>query len=137
MMKTMGIIGFLLVLMWACTPQKQIVKIKPTVVPATDSTEYELLVFDPPFETWYAFNFNKSNDHSNSYYRGWNSQYVSGWNYHYSLGHKPRIFENYIDYDNSVDYGIEVNRKLYYYFRYVEIALKVAVLQSGIRPTGL
>jgi hypothetical protein len=137
MIKTVGIAGFLLVLMWACTPQKQIVKIKPTTVQSKDSTEYELLVFDPPFETWFALNSNPAKDHSNDYYRTWNSQYVTDWNYHYTLGHKPRIFENYIDYDNSIDYGIEVNRKLYYYFRYVETSLKVPILLSGRRAEGI
>jgi hypothetical protein len=134
MMKTLGIAGFLLVMIWACSPQKQIVKIKPTTVPAKDSTEYELIVLDPPFETWFVLNSGPTRDHSNEYYRSWNSQYVAEWNYHYNSGHKPRIFENYIDYDNTIDYGIELNRKLYYYFRYVEIVLKVPILQSGRRP---
>jgi hypothetical protein len=136
-MKTINIIGFLLVLMWACSTPKQIVKIKPTVVPSQDSTEYELLVFDPPFETWFALNYNLAKDHPNAYYRSWNSQYVSDWNYHFTAGHRPRVFENYIDYDNAIDYGIEVNRKLYYYFRYVETSLKVPILLNGSRPEGL
>ncbi len=137
MMKTMRIIGFLLVLMWACSTPKQIVKIKPTTVPSKDSTEYELIVSDPPFETWFTLNYNSTKDHANEYYRSWNSQYVSAWNSHYNAGHNPRVFENYIDYDNSIDYGIEVNRKLYYYFRYVEISLKVPILFSGQRPASL
>ncbi len=137
MMKALSIVGFLLVLMWACSPQKQIVKIKPTTVQSKDSTEYELIVSDPTFETWFALNSNPAKDHSNDYYRSWNSKYVADWNYHYTSGHNSHVFENYIDYDNSIDYGIELNRKLYYYFRFVETSLKIPVLLTGVRPVGI
>ena len=53
-MKSLGIIVFLLVVMGACASQKDIVNITPTNKFAVkDSTEYELIVLDPPFETWY------------------------------------------------------------------------------------
>ena len=135
-MKTLGIIGFLFVLMCACTSQKDIVKISQAKQMAEkDSSEYELLVFDPEFETWFQTNYSPAKDHSNEYYQSWNNQYVTDWNYHFMAGHFPRIFENYIDYDYSVNYGIDLNRKLYYYFRYVESYLKVHILLVGEKNT--
>ena len=135
-MKTLGIIGFLLVMLCACSSQKDIVKISSAKqVAVNDSTEYELLVLDPQFETWFLTNYSPAKDHSNAYYQSWNNQYVSDWNYHYMAGHYPRIFENYIEYDDFTDYGIELNRKLYYYFRYVETYLKVPVLLVGRKMT--
>ena len=135
-MKTLGIIVFLLVVMGACASQKDIVNIAPTnQASVKDSTEYELIVFDPPFETWYLTNYSLAKDHSYEYYHSWNIQYVSDWNYHYMAGHMPGVFENYIDYDNNVDYGIDLNRKLYYYFRYVETYLKVPVLTGVTKMT--
>lgn len=135
-MKTLGVIVLLLVVMGACTSQKNIVKIAPTnQATVKDSTEYELIVFDPPFESWFLTNYSPAKDHSNEYYHSWNNQYVSDWNYHYMARHLPRVFENYINYDYNVDYGIDVNRKLYYYFRYVETYLKVPILTGGKKMT--
>ena len=135
-MKTLVVIVFLLVVMGACASQKDIVNITPTNQFADkDSTEYELIVLDPPFETWYLTNYSPAKDHSNEYYHSWNIQYVVDWNYRYRLGHLPEVFENYIDYDSNVDYGIELNRKLYYYFRYVETYLKVPILMGGKKMT--
>ena len=135
-MKTLGIIGFLLVVFCACSSQKDIVKIAPAKnVAVIDSTEYELLVFDPQFETWFMTNYSPAKDHSNEYYQSWNNQYVTDWNYHYMAGHYSSVFENYIDWDDSVNYGIELNRKLYYYFRYVETYLKVPILLVGSKNT--
>ena len=135
-MKTLGVIGFLLVVLCACSSQKDIVKIAPAKqVAVNDSTEYELLVFDPQFETWFQTNYSPAKDHSNEYYKSWNNQYVTDWNYHYMAGHFPRIYENYIDYDDSLNYGIDLNRKLYYYFRYVESYLKVPILLVGMKNT--
>jgi Family of unknown function (DUF6146) len=137
-MKTLGIIGFMLVLLCACTSQKEFVKIEPTkniAVNVNDSTGYELLVFDPQFETWFMTNYSPAKDHSNEYYQSWNNQYVTDWNYHYMAGHYTSVFENSIDWDDSVNYGIELNRKLYYYFRYVETYLKVTILLVGHKNT--
>ena len=137
-MKTLGIIGFMLVLLCACSSQKEFVKIVPTKdvdANVKDSSEYELLVFDPQFETWFMANYSPAKDHSNEYYQSWNNQYVTDWNYHYMAGHNPRVFENYIDWDDFVNYGIELNRKLYYYFRYVETYLKVPILLVGSKNT--
>ena len=138
-MKTLGIIGFMLVLLCACSSQKEFVKIVPTKdvdANVKDSSEYELLVFDPQFETWFMANYSSAKDHSNEYYQSWNNQYVTDWNYHYMAGHNPRVFENYIDWDDFVNYGIELNRKLYYYFRYVETYLKVPILLVGSKNTN-
>jgi hypothetical protein len=139
-MKTLGIIGFMLVLLCACTSQKEFFKIAPTKdiavnVNIKDSTEYELIVFDPQFEAWFMTNYSPAKDHSNEYYQSWNNQYVTDWNYHYMAGHYSMVFENYIDWDDSVNYGIELNRKLYYYFRYVETYLKVPILLVGSKNT--
>ena len=135
-MKTLGVIGFLLVLMCSCSSQKEIVKLKSTnQVTGNDSTEYELIVSDPQFETWFLTNYSPAKDHSNEYYHGWNNQYVTDWNYHYMAGHLTKVFENYIYYEYNKDYGIEINRKLYYYFRYVETYLKVPILLAGAKIT--
>jgi hypothetical protein len=135
-MKTLGVIGFLLVVMCGCTSQKDIVRIgQANRIVGQDTTQYELIIFDPTFDTWYLTNFSPAKDHTNEYYQSWNNQYVSDWNYHYMAGYMPTVFENYIDYDYSLDYGINLNRELYYYFRYVETYLKVPILLVGRKNT--
>lgn len=83
-----------------------------------DSTEYELVVFDGRFETWYLQRDLPSSYHSEQYYKHWNQRYAQAWNYRYSLG--DQRFTNSIEYDPSKDYGLELEHKLYYFFKYFQ-----------------
>jgi len=85
-----------------------------------DSTEYEVLIIDPQFDQWYLRNFNAAEDRSNEYYHSKNLVAVANWNYFYNTGQYYLIIESYIDYLPHIDYGIEVNRKLFWYFKYVK-----------------
>jgi hypothetical protein len=84
----------------------------------TDSVEYELLILDIGFESWFATRNMIATAHSNNYYKNWNHIYVLEWNQQYMLGN-PCI-DNYIDYDQFEEYGLEINYKLYNYFQFVE-----------------
>jgi hypothetical protein len=97
-------------------------------VAISDSLEYELVITDPDFDLWYLMNFSSSKDYSNEFYRGKNQFAVSSWNEYFRRGKYSRIIENHIFYDNSVDYGIEVNRKLYWYFKYTEEKFRIRLL---------
>ena len=83
-----------------------------------DSTEYKLIVFDSGFETWYLQRNKPSWYHTESYYEHWNQRYVNEWNYRYALG--DARFDSHIEYRPSKDYGIELEHKLYYYFKYFQ-----------------
>ncbi|MDP4207012.1 MAG: DUF6146 family protein [Bacteroidota bacterium] len=97
-----------------------------------DSTTYEVVVFDPEFESWYAMHYSQASDHSESYYKNWNKQYVDEWNYKASTGGKySHFFLNSIDYDFNISYGIDVERKLFWYFKFVETYLKIPILPYG------
>jgi hypothetical protein len=85
--------------------------------------EYELLVLDPGFETWFLTTWSPAKDRNPSYYKMWNQRYVNAWNYQ-------------IQYDATIDYGMEVERKLYYYFRWVDTKLKIPILDSP-PPAGI
>lgn len=89
------------------------------VKPGSDSTEYELVVFDQGFETWLLMQ--PLNQYSVEYYKAKNRIYVSEWNQRYSNPRRYKgIYESYINYDPFVDYGLEFERRLYYYFKYFE-----------------
>jgi hypothetical protein len=38
----------------------------------------------------------------------------------YLTSHNNDLYDNYIDYKPNTDYGIDINYRLYYYFRYFE-----------------
>lgn len=85
----------------------------------SDSTEYELVVFDQGFETWLLMQ--PQNHHSLEYYRSRNRTYVTEWNSRFMNARRYRgEYGSYIDYDPSVDYGLDFERRLYYYFKYFE-----------------
>jgi hypothetical protein len=86
---------------------------------SVDSLEYRLIILDPGFETWLLTKPPKS-FYSNDYYIQKNRFYVAEWNLRYMTSNNNGLYDNYIDYNPNTDYGIDVNYKLYYYFRYFE-----------------
>jgi len=93
-------------------------KLEPT---NDEDEEYEIIILDPGFNTWFLKNRKSPGFYEKSYLESWNQRLVQQWN---SLigarlprGCAPTI---YIDYRTDVDYGLELNHKLFYYFRYVQ-----------------
>ncbi len=86
---------------------------------SVDSLEYRLIVLDPGFDTW-LLNKPPKSFYSNSYYIQKNRFYVSEWNQRYLTSNNNGLYESYIDYKPNTDYGIDINYKLYYYFKYFE-----------------
>lgn len=93
-----------------------------------DSAEYQLIIIDIGFESFLATQ-KPMNYYSGEYYRTWNLRYVSEWNYLYNLGKYPDSIENYIDYRPDIDYGIEINYKLYQYFQFFEHKYKISLVK--------
>jgi hypothetical protein len=62
-----------------------------------------------------------SQEHSLAYYKSKNRTYASEWNHRYMNPRRYRgNYESYLDYDPFIDYGLEFERRLYYYFKYFE-----------------
>lgn len=131
-------IGLILILV-ACSTKRNIVEIKNRTVEiaAEDSLEYQLETFDHRFETWYLLHNSSSQYRSRSYYEGWNRQYVSAWNDNAMNSRKNSFFETIIGYEPTVDYGFELNHKLFYYFQYVERVLKIQIMPGGPKAIPL
>lgn len=127
-MKKLLIPSFIILLAWSCSPsQKAASAVKPPII-KNDSTEYEIIVIDPGFDHWYLMNFSQTKDYNNTYYRGKNQFGVSNWNDYFTRNRYPKAIDSSIDYDYSVDYGIEVNRKLFWYFKYIENTFNIRLL---------
>ena|ERR1035437_3900761 len=94
---------------------------------SADSLDHRLIIMDPGFDGWLATKPPKE-FYSNDYYAQKNQFYVTEWNLRYVTLHNSGLYENYIEYDPKVDYGIDINYKLYYYFRYFEETNHVKLL---------
>ena len=95
-----------------------------------DSLEYELIVLDPGFESWLATQPPKQ-FYSKEYYELKNKLDVSEWNHRYLTSNRTGLYDSYIDYSPTTDYGLDLNYKLYYFFRYFEETNKVKLYPSG------
>jgi hypothetical protein len=94
---------------------------------SADSVEYSLIIIDPGFDTWLAAKPSK-NFYSNNYYVQKNRFYVDEWNLRYTTENDNGLYDNYIDYNPDADYGIDINYRLYYYFKYFEETNHVKLL---------
>lgn len=93
------------------------------IVESKNGEEYELIIIDPGFDQWFATNKRPVSFHELSYYENQNQRYAQAWNQKVSQQglYGPNYpFENRIDYDPTKSYGLELNYKLYYYFKYIE-----------------
>jgi len=95
-----------------------------------DSLEYQLLVSDPGFDTWLEMK-PPVEFYSKVYYEQRNRLYVSEWNKRFISSRNKGLYENYIDYIPSTDYGLNMNYKLYYFFRYFEEKNNVKLYPPG------
>ncbi|HNX44743.1 MAG TPA: DUF6146 family protein [Bacteroidales bacterium] len=87
---------------------------------STDSTEYEITIMDSQFDYWYQTHYTRAMDRDNQTYRSYNRIGVMNWNDYFILGKHRNIIDEHLNYDYNIDYGIEVNRKLFWYFKYIQ-----------------
>ncbi len=119
-------IGIMILLIWAGTSGQEVSKTSAELIQdSIDSTEYKLIIIDLYFYTWYLLHFDPSKDHSIEYYQAKNLIAVAHWNDYYRRGQYMDVVDSYIDYQPGIDYGIELNRKLFWYFKYVNTEYKI------------
>lgn len=113
---------FLLFFLLGCAGrQPQMIPAKNIVFEPNENNEYELIIIDPDFNRWFTLNARPIQYYSKAYYENKNRMYVSRWNeLALSSVSNNSPFESYINYEPNIDYGIELNYKLFYYFKYVE-----------------
>lgn len=117
----------------ACSPKEHLSRTSKTgsasAVINADSLEHEIIILDPEFDRWYQTRFSEATDRSNEFYQSMNSLGTLNWNLYYNSGKYSNVISSYIDYRNSTDYGIEVNRKLYWYFKYIEEKFRIRLFR--------
>ncbi len=129
-MKRSFIFGIVALMIMACSTSKEVRKTSASLVPGTsDSLGYEIRVLDPQFDHWYLTNYSAAKDRTNDFYRENNLRAVGTWNDYFRTGRYMRFIDTSIDYHPDVDYGIEVNRILYWYFVYVQEQYKIPLVR--------
>ena len=101
-------------------PEEDIVKI------ANDDLEYEIVIIEPGFNGWLVSMARPEGYYSQSFMETRNRLFVQEWNRRVLQvnNYDPNLYEMQIDYRPNVDYGYEVNYKLYNYFIYFQLTYK-------------
>jgi len=89
---------------------------------ASDKTEYEILIIEPGFNFWLQSIARPEGYYSQSFLETRNQIWVTEWNIRVSQPQRynSNLYELQIDYAPQIDYGYEVNYKLYNYFIYFQ-----------------
>lgn len=102
------------------TSEEDIVRI------ANDDLEYEIIIIEPGFNTWLESTAKPEGYYSQSFLESRNRVLVLEWNQRVlqPYTYNPNLYELQIDYDPRINYGYEVNYKLYNYFIYFQLHYK-------------
>ena len=123
-----------LLMLVSCTTQKQALDIsseeqavfdskeEEPVEIKDDETEYDIIIIEPGFNTWLLSIARPEGYYSQSFLENRNAILVMNWNQRVMqpLQFNPNLYEMQINYDPNIDYGYEVNYKLYNYFIYFQ-----------------
>ncbi len=93
-----------------------------TVEIKSDTTEYEIIIIEPGFNFWLNSIARPKGFYSQPYLENRNQIMVMNWNQRVlePLRFNPNLYELQINYDPNIDYGYDVNFKLYNYFIYFQ-----------------
>ena len=92
--------------------------VSSNIIQEIDDEKHEIVILDPEFQTWFLTNAKPMGFYSLRFYESHNIRYVTAWNQKTINASGP--ISNEINYDPNEDYGLEVNYRLFWYFRYIE-----------------
>ena len=120
----------LLLVLWACgsSPIKKtnVIEEQPVVI-ANDSLQYEIIIIDIGFNLFLNSIAHPAGYYSQEYLESRNQIFVTNWNIRASnpAQFNNTIYQNIIDYQPNIDYGYEVNYKLFNYFMFAQQKYKI------------
>lgn len=139
-MKSLIYIGFILAIILGCSTSNTSQNKKfssdvksvenDTVKIANEELEYEIIIIDPGFNSWFLSYARPRNYYSQNYLESRNRDWVIGWNNLFTQGN--RLIEMSIDYNSTIDYGYEVNYMLFNYLTYFQLTNKIKL--GGLAP---
>lgn len=93
-----------------------------SVVIADAESKYEIVIIEPGFYNWLVTIAKPEGYYSQNFLENRNQIYVTNWNNRVLQAERfnSNLYILPIDYDPRIDYGYEVNYKLYNYFIYFQ-----------------
>lgn len=93
-----------------------------TINISNEEAEYEIIIIEPGFNFWLQSTARPEGYYSQSFLENRNILMVNAWNQRVLQPNRfnPNLYELRIDYEQHIDYGYEVNYKLYNYFIYFQ-----------------
>ncbi len=93
-----------------------------TIQISSEETEYEIIIIEPGFNYWLQSIARPEGYYSQSFLESRNEILVLNWNQRVLMPQRfdPQLYMLQINYDPKIDYGYEVNYKLYNYFVYFQ-----------------
>jgi hypothetical protein len=127
-------ISFILLACGSSSVNKTRIPKEEPVVIANDSLAYEIAILDIGFTAYLATTAKPEGFYSQNYLEARNKIWVINWNQRALNPSRfnQNIYENRIDYQAGVDYGYEVNYKLFNYFLFAQKKYKMN-LGGGFR----
>ena len=106
-----------------------------TIRISNEKLEYEVLIFDVGFSSWFNSFAKPRNYYSQSYLESRNRVWVLEWNRRtiQATKYNADMYALSIDYQQNIDYGYEVNYMLYYYLVYFQLTNNQRL--GGFTPT--
>ena len=106
--------------------EKNNVVANDTVKIENEDLKYEIIIIEPGFNSWLVSTAKPEGYYSQGYLENKNTIYVNEWNRRVLQPQvfNPNLYEMPIDYQQGIDYGYEVNYKLYNYFIYFQLKYK-------------
>ena len=98
-----------------------------------DTSQYQLIISEPGYDSWCATNCKPEWYHSENYYKNFNHQYVREWNFRVRSIEYSEPYDNIIHYNYFTDYGINLEYKLYCYFKFMEEKYNMTLLVTDQR----
>jgi hypothetical protein len=120
---------FLIICIISCSVQKERTSTETsddssqndTIRIANDSLEYEIIIFEPGFNSWLVtqkprgyYNLNYLEQRNRIFVINYNQRVLNPFRF------DPNLNPQQINYEYNVDYGYEVNYLLYFYFVYFQ-----------------
>lgn len=141
LLKQILVIFSVCIFFWACASSSlnsnKSLKEEPVVI-ANDSLEYEIIIIDIGFNFFLNCIAQPKGFYNQNYMEVRNLAWVTSWNQRVQNpgNYNANIYENIIDYLPNVDYGYDVNYKLFNYFLFAQRKYKMN-LDGGFRPNRI
>ncbi|APY00367.1 hypothetical protein CLV86_0194 [Lacinutrix venerupis] len=130
-MKNALFIFIVIIMLFACNTTKkasssnealQQTQVGDTIKISGDNQEYDVIIIEPGFGTYLASRAQPKGYYTQNYMESRNIRYVQEWNRRVlePRRYNPNLYEMEINYRQGVDYGYDVNYKIYNYFIYFQ-----------------